>query len=221
VSPADIRRAATTAGIALLVVAVLGGFGYLAVIERLLVEDDATQTVANVVDSETLFRLGIVSLLLTAAFDVVVAWGLFRVFEPASNGLSMLAALFRVVYAAIFVVAIAQLFGALRLISENGPEGDASAEVLSRFLAYEDIWQGGLVLFGIHLLLLGVLAWRAPYAPTILGVLLVIAGLGYAIDGLGTVVFAGYSIELAAFTFVGEVVLIFWLLLRGRRLAPG
>jgi hypothetical protein len=57
-------------------------------------------------------------------------------------------------------------------------------------------------------------------APTVLGILLVVAGLGYAVDGFGALLFAGYDVNLAAFTFLGEVVLIFWLLLRGRRITP-
>ena len=48
--------------------------------------------------------------------------------------------------------------------------------------------------------------------PKWLGALLVLAGLGYLIDSIGKLFVPGYSLTLAAFTFVGEVVLIFWLL---------
>lgn len=215
---AQIRSASMMAGIALLLLALLSAFAYLFVVERLVVMDDAVQTAANIAGSETLFRLGVASLLVVAGLDVVVAWALFKVFEPASSGLSMLAAWLRLAYAAIFVVAIAELAGVLRLL----PEGeDASAQVLSGVDAYHDIWSAGLVLFGLHLILLGVLVRRAAYAPTILGILLVVAGLGYAVDGFGVVLFAGYDANVAAYTFLGEVVLIFWLLLRGRRTTPG
>jgi hypothetical protein len=210
-----LRSASTTAGIALLLVALLAGFGYLAVVDRLLVIDDAVQTAANVAASETLFRLAIASLLVTAVLDVVVALALFRVFEPVSGGLSTLAATFRVAYAGIFVVAIAQLMGVLRLLPHAG---ELSAQVLSGILAFEDIYSAGLALFGFHLMLLGLLVWRAAYAPSFLGILLALAGLGYAVDSFGTVLFAGYALEVATFTFVGEAVLIFWLLLRGRRI---
>lgn len=208
-------RASTTAGIALLLVALLSAFGYLAAVDRLVVMDDALQTAANIAGSETLFRLGIASLLVVAALDVVVAWALFRVFEPVSAGLSTLAAWLRVTYAGIFTVAIAQLVGILRLLPEAH---ERAAQVLSGVHAYEDIWSMGLVLFGLHLVLLGVLTWRAAYAPTILGLLLAVAGLGYVVDGLGDVLLTGYDGEVAVFTFLGEVALIFWLLLFGRRL---
>jgi hypothetical protein len=214
-STAEIRRASTTAGLALLGVAVFAAFGYVGVVDRLAVEDDAAETAANITGSETMFRLALASLLAAAALDVVVAWGLFRVFEPVSSGLSMLTAWFRIVYAGIFIVAIGQLAGVLRLLPEAE---ELSAQVLSGVDAYEDIWSAGRVLFAVHLVLLGVLVWRAPYAPTILGILLVVAGLGYAVDGFGVVLFADYGIEVATFSFVGEAVLIFWLLLRGRRI---
>ena len=210
-----LRSASTTAGIALLLVALLGGFGYLFVVDRLLVMDDAVRTAANIAASETLFRLAIASLLVTAVLDVVVAWALFKVFEPVSSGLSTLAATFRVAYAGIFVVAIAQLTGVLRLLPQAE---ELSTQVLSGIHAFEDIYSAGLVLFGFHLMLLGLLVWRAAYAPTLLGILLALAGLGYAVDSFGVVLFAGYALEVATFTFVGEVLLIFWLLLRGRRL---
>ena len=210
-----LRSASTTAGIALLLVALLGGFGYLFVVDRLLVMDDAVRTAANIAASETLFRLAIASLLVTAVLDVVVAWALFKVFEPVSSGLSTLAATFRVAYAGIFVVAIAQLTGVLRLLPQAE---ELSTQVLSGIHAFEDIYSADLVLFGFHLMLLGLLVWRAAYAPTLLGILLALAGLGYAVDSFGVVLFAGYALEVATFTFVGEVLLIFWLLLRDRRL---
>jgi Domain of unknown function (DUF4386) len=210
-----IRTASTTAGIALVLLVLLAAFGDLVVMGRLVVEGDAVRTAANFADSETLFRLGIASLLVVAGLDIVVAWALFTVFEPVSSRLSMLAAWFRVVYAAIFAVAIAQLVGMLRLLPEAH---GMAAQVLSGVHAYEDIWTAGLVLFGFHLILLGVLALRASYAPVLLGILLVVAGLGYVVDGFGVMLFAGYGANVAAFTFVGEVVLIVWLLVSGRRI---
>jgi hypothetical protein len=210
-----IRTASTTAGISLLLVALLAALGDLVVVGRLVVESDAARTAANLASNETLFRLGIASLLVVAGLDVVVAGALFTVFEPASSRLSMLAAWFRLAYAAVFAVAIAQLAGVLRLLPEAK---GLAAQLLSGVHAYEDVWTVGLILFAVHLILLGVLAWRASYVPTILGALLVVAGLGYAVDGFGSVLIAGYAANVAAFTFVGEVLLIVWLLARGRRI---
>ena len=80
------------------------------------------------------------------------------------------------------------------------------------------MWQVGLGLFGCHLLLLGYLVIRSSYVPTWLGVLLVAAGSGYVIDSFGTILVRDYSVNVAAFTFVGEALLMLWLLVRGRRI---
>lgn len=74
----------------------------------------------------------------------------------------------------------------------------------------------GLALFGIHLLSLGYLAYRSGYVPTLLGILLVIAGFGYSIDSLGPVLSGSYTVKLAVVTFVGDVLLLLWLLVKGR-----
>ena len=53
----------------------------------------------------------------------------------------------------------------------------------------------------------------------VLGVLLAIAGVGYVIDSFGRVLVAGYSFEIAGFTFLGEVLLIFCLFIYGWRIS--
>ena len=67
------------------------------------------------------------------------------------------------------------------------------------------------------MVLIGFLAYRSGFVPRIFGILLVVAGLGYLADGFGTVLIPDYSISIGAFTFVGEVALIFWLLISGSR----
>jgi hypothetical protein len=44
-----------------------------------------------------------------------------------------------------------------------------------------------------------------------LGILLIVASFGYMFDGVAKIITPGYNKNVAAFTFIGEVVLIFWL----------
>jgi hypothetical protein len=53
---------------------------------------------------------------------------------------------------------------------------------LAGITRFNDVWSAGLVLFGLHLLLIGYLAYRSTFVPRILGVLLAIAGLGYLFE---------------------------------------
>ena len=84
--------------------------------------------------------------------------------------------------------------------------------------AFQDGWHVALVIFGLHLLVLGYLVFRSSYIPNGLGVLVMIAGLGYLIDSFGMILSNRYDANVAGVTFAGEVLLMGWLLWRGRRL---
>jgi hypothetical protein len=43
----------------------------------------------------------------------------------------------------------------------------------------------------------------------------IVAGLGYTADGVGIILSPNYTFSLAMFAFIGEVLLIFWLLWKG------
>jgi hypothetical protein len=218
-----IRNAGLIAGVGLLLMSALAGFGYFAAVEGLVTPGDAARTARDVTASEGLFRIGIVSLFLVIALDVVVAWGLYRVFDPVNRGLSMLAAWLRIVFAGVFMVAVGQLAGVPRLLGDDDylsafGADQLQAQALLRFSAFTDIWDAGLFLFGLHLLVIGYLAYRSGYVPRFLGVLLGIAGLGYVFDSLVAVFSSDPPVEVATFTFVGEFLLALWLVIRGRRL---
>jgi hypothetical protein len=73
----------------------------------------------------------------------------------------------------------------------------------------------GLVIFGIHLVLLGCLIYRSGYIPRILGILLVIDGLGWVIDSVRPYLFPNAHLRYIFITFFGELFLMLWLLIRG------
>jgi hypothetical protein len=206
-----LRTASMVAGIALAVLTVLAVFGNFLVLKRLITPGDPARTMTDIAGSEALFRWGIASLLTAAVLDVVIAAALLRLFTPVNRDISRLAAWFRLTYAAVFLVAVSQLTGVLPAIG-NPDQAQRSIDT------FKTIWNAGLILFGIHLLLIGYLAYRSGFIAKVIGILLVIAGLGYLVDCFGAVLVSGYSLNVAQVTFVGEAVLIFWLLIKGRRL---
>ncbi|MFT3797960.1 DUF4386 family protein [Microbacterium sp.] len=98
------------------------------------------------------------------------------------------------VYAAAFAVAAGFLF--------------EPADV-DRFHA---IWEAALLIFGLHLILVGVAIIRATALPTLVGVLVLISGAGYAIDAVSMAISPSAPLTLGEVLFVGEVVLAIWLL---------
>ena len=218
----SIRNASLTAGVAILLMSVLAGFGNFGV-QGLVTEGNAAQTAKAITGSDGLFRLGIVSLFLVVALDVFVAWALYRVFSPVSRSISMLAACFRLVYAGVFMVAVSQLLGVLHLLGNDAyllvfSAEQLHAQALLGIGTFNDVWDAGLVLFGLHLLVIGDLAYRSGYVPRFLGVLLAIAGLGYVVDTFGAVLSPGSWTDVSSFTFIGEFLLALWLVIWGRRL---
>jgi hypothetical protein len=220
----SIRTASITAGVALLLMSAVAIFGNVVAVDGLVTEGNAAQTAADIMASEGLFRLGIASLVVVIALDVVVAWALYRVFSPVNKSLSMLAMALRLVYSGVFMVAIGHLLGAVRLLSNDGylavsGADQLNAQAMLEITAFNDIWYVGQFLFGLHLLLIGYLAYRSGYVPRLLGALLVISGLGYAADSLGAVLSQGTWTDISSFTFIGEFLLALWLVFRARRIA--
>ncbi len=205
------RTSALIAGSALALMAVISGFAVFGAIAPLVTPGDAEKTATAILGSEMLFRSGIAMLIVVVLLDVVVGIALFRVFERVNHSISLMAAGFRVVYAAVFLVAILQLSTAVTLLDD--PEA-----ALHAIEAFYTIWYIGLILFGVHLGLEGYLAYRSGFMPKIFGVLLVIAGIGYLVDGFGIVLIPDFTTTFSAFTFVGEVALFLWLLIKGRKL---
>jgi hypothetical protein len=56
--------------------------------------------------------------------------------------------------------------------------------------------------------------------PRFLGVLVVIAGAGYLADTFARILVSEFEFRISMFTFVGEALLIFWLLWRAMKGFP-
>jgi hypothetical protein len=182
---------------------------------------DAAQTTTAIAAARGLFGLGIVSLLGVIALDVVVAWALYRLLCPVSRRLAALAAWLRIVYAGVFAVAVARL---VKVWASVGGEAALTEETARHTLAGVDaftaVWDAGLVLFGVHLVALGYLTYRSGFVPKVLAALVAIAGIGYVYDSIAQLLSSGAVPQASSVTFVGELLLAFWLVFLARRLRP-
>jgi len=204
------RTASWIGGVALLLIAILAGAGYFGALAPLITNGDATKTAAGIAESGAQFRLGVLCMVLAAILDVIVAAVLLAMLEPVNRILSTTAAWFRIAYSAVFLVAITQLAIVPTLL------GDPQS-AMNAIESYNIIWQTGLILFAIHLFLVGYLGFRSEFMPKVLAALIAIAGIGYLVDGIGTILVADYTPTVSTFTFIGEVALIGWLIWKGSR----
>lgn len=138
--------------------------------------------------------LAAVVVLVVAVLDVVIGVALYPVLRPAGTLVAACASALRVAYAAVFASSTAWLVGV--------PD-------VARFHA---VWDAGLLVFGVHLLLVGAAVVRADGPPSWIGVLVVIAGAGYLADAVSALVVPAAPLSVGEVAFVGEVVLLVWLI---------
>lgn len=206
---------------------VSGIFAEFFVRSSLIVRGDAASTARNITASESLFRMGIASDLVMIVSDVALALLFYVLLKPVSKSLSLLAAFFRLAQAAVLGINLLALFFVLQLLSGaeylkvfEPSQLDAMAML---FLQGHSIgYSIGLVFFGIHCFILGYLVFKSGYFPRILGILLMIASIGYLTDSFAKVLLHDYDHYEATFlllvfapAFIAELSMCLWLLLKG------
>ena len=227
------QRIAKIAGFLYLIIIISGIFAEFFVRSSLIVTGDAMATAGNIFASEGLFRAGIASDLIMIMCDVALALLFYVLFKPVSHALSLLAAFFRLVQAAILSVNLLNLFFVLQLLSGADYLSAFSAEQLHAQLllflnAHRTGYAIGLVFFGVQCFVLGYLIIKSGYVPRILGFLLIAASFGYLADSFASFLLANYTdyeeiFMLVVFipAFIAELSLCLWLIVKGVSIPPG
>ena len=223
------QRAALLAGIGYLIIFITGIFANFFVLENLVVSGDAIQTVQNLSTNSVLFRAGILGFIIMVVCDVLLAWLLYLIFIPVDKNLSLLSAWLRLVNAAIFGIALFNLLSVLHILGYpeilNASEPtELHSQMMLSFNAFNNIWLIGLIFFALHLSVLGHLIYKSEYVPTFIGVLLLIAAIGYMVDSLANFMLSDYADYKDVFQMIvvvpgiiGELSLTFWLLFKGQK----
>ena len=223
------RKAARIAGFGWLIIIIAGIFAEFVIRMQLIVPGEAAATANNIMNSEWLFRISIVSDLIMLAFDVVVALALYVLLKPVNKSLALLATFFRLVMDAILGINLLNLTVALLLLRAADyltvfETDQLYAQALLFLNAHSSGYDLGLVFFGLHLLVLGYLVYKSGYVPRILGLLLIITSFGYLIDSFANVllpeeeaIIATIAAILIALAVIAELSLSLWLLFKGAK----
>ncbi len=212
------RRAAVVAGLGYLLTPTW--FAEFYVYPHLVIPGKIEQTAQNILAHQGLFSAGILCYLFSYVCDVVVAWALYYLLKPVSAPLSRLAAWFQLVYSAVGLTATLNLVTVLRLLRTPadaalfGP-GPLLAQVRVLLMTFGSIWGLSLILFAAHLMLVGYLIYRSGYIPKWVGISAFVAGIGYVVQNLNAYLFPEPDLGYVAVALLGELVLAFWLLIRG------
>jgi len=227
----SLRKIARVAGLLYLVLIIAGILAEFFVRSSLIVTGDAAATANNIMQSGGLYRIGIAADLIMILCDVALALAFYLLLKPVSHPLALLAAFFRLAQAATLGTNLLNLFFVLKLVGGAGYLNVFSADQLHSlallFLEAHSIgYSIGLVFFGLCLFVLGYLVFKSGYLPGILGILLILASLGYLIDSFALVLLPNYLdyetlFALVVFVpaFIAELALCLWLLLKGVKTA--
>lgn len=209
-----------------LILTMLGGwFGELYVPSRIIAADAAT-TAAHFHQNGFLFRLGFAAYLVEAFSDLVLAWLFYVLLRPVDRDLALLSAFFGIVSMSLFAVTQMFYFSAHLFISGRSYLAAFSPEQLAAlarvFVGLYGVLSGLFTSFyGTAWIIRGYLSWRSGYLPRFLGVLMVVAGLGFVAQNILNVLAPTRSSDLLqAPMFLNVLVLTIWMLVRGRRAAP-
>jgi hypothetical protein len=216
----SIQRSARFAGFLYLILAICGGFAEFAVRQGMIVPGDAAATVGNILASESVFRLGVVSELIGQAVFILLVLTLYRLLKPVNQNQAVLMVMLVIVAVAITCINMLNQFAALLLL--GGADYLAvfsAAQVQALVMYFLNMHEAGYliaqVFFGLWLLPLGYLIYKSGFMPKIVGVLLMVACFGYLIDVFTFFLIPSFEVVVSEYTFVGELVLLLWLLIKG------
>ena len=219
----SIQTNARIAGVLYLLIAVLAGFVHFYVPGELFVSGDAGTTASKIMASEGLFRMSIAIELVILLSEVVLTVLLYVLLKPVGKTLSLIAAVSRLTMTTIHGINLLNLFFVLLVLGGAGYltvfQPDQLNALVRLFLdAYNYGFAIGIIFFTVHVFLVGYLIFKSGYFPKVLGVLFIIASMGYLIDNFSYVLLENYVTGAAYFALpiaIAEIAFPLWLLIKG------
>jgi len=213
------QKTARVAVFVFLIIFCLGMSAELFIRPDIIVPGDAATTVNNIMASESLFRLSLVSDLVRQIFMMLLVLVLYKLLKPVNKNIASLMVIFALVGIPITLLNELNHFAALLLASGAGYLTAFEADQLHALVMFFlDLREYGTFIPQVFswLLLLGYLVFKSGFLPRILGILLMIGGLCYPIQAVLFFLFPNFdAMILGLFAFIGEFLFYLWLLIKG------
>ena len=219
------RIAAKVAGISGLLAVVIVVFGNYALLGPLVVPRDAVETARNLVAHQTQVRLALTCFLMYSACVVVLLAALYVILRPVDRILALIGALFRLVFAVLWLLSTLNLLSALRLLGStnylqvfeaNHLQALARLQIAANF----DDYYVGLPFFALAATLCGYLWFKSGYIPRSLAAFGVISSAWCVICAFVFLIFPTFEKTVNGYWFdspmaIFELILSVWLLFKG------
>jgi hypothetical protein len=220
------KKTARRAGALWLLMAITGGFGLFFIRSYVIVPGDAATTAANLVASESVFRLAITGTLAAQVFFFFFGLTLYRLFKETDKWLATVLAASVMMTAGLGVINQINNFGALIVLSGqdflkvfNPEQLNALAMIFLR--QANNSGQALLEIFWVpYYFSFGLLIVRSGYLPKILGILLMIASVGFAVNLLDKFLIptfypAAFTQLAMTLSAISVLPTMLWLLIKG------
>jgi len=185
-SGSSLIRTARVTGVWYLLLAIAGLLGFLVIRPQIYAAGDPGSTLVNLVERETLARLGLVLELALVATQALAAVWFYKLFRRFNETAAWSLAVFGMVNAVAILVSAVFMSTALTVSGDAGlaPGGDAAATVQLMYELSSNAWGVGALFFGLWLIPMGYIAATSGGMPIWLGRILVFGGLGYVLSAL-------------------------------------
>ena len=223
------RTAAKIAGVAGLVAFGLVVFGNYVLLDPLIVPRNAADTARNILAHQTQFRVALTCFIAYGIGSVVLLSALYTILAPVNRSLAFTGALFRLVFAILWLIAPLNSLAALRLL------GDATylkvfepdrLQALARVQlagSFDDYYVG-LPFFGLAATVCAYLWLKSNYIPRGLSIFGVIGSAWCVFCAIVYLIFPDFNKIVNDYIFdspmaLFELVVSFWLLFKGLRIS--
>lgn len=209
------RKIALIIGWSLILMAIIAGFSLGYAYPEFKQSDQIDLLKDNVQDNLGLYRNMLIGIILIIILDFLVSYTLYKYFKEENRNISLMSGALRVAYTFIFGIATFYMSKNLNITELT------NQTVNTNLRLFQSIWSGGLIIFGLHLILIAMLMKRHKRIPKILWYFTWIAGVSYIIVHLLKSVSTNSELAntlemiLALPMAIGEIGLAIWLLLKG------
>ena len=219
------NKAARVAGAVYLSLVLTAPFSLLYVPGKLIVRGNAAATASNILTHEMLFRLCIVSELLSSVIFICLGLALYRLLSGVNKTWAGAMVALVLVSAAVGFLNVLNYVAALTLI--HGTEFLAAFETPQRYalgmLFLRLHGQGEMmneIFWGLWLFPFGLLVFRSGFLPRFLGVWLMLACFVWVALSLIALLFPPYyeaAFKMAQPVLFAELAIMLWLLIKGAK----
>lgn len=212
------KKTARMAGIFFLILAIGTGYSW-SYFNSIFIPGDAITTVNNIQASGHIFRYALMLDLVGEISFIFLIYYLYELFKSVNKEWARLMVMLVIVSIPIALFNLVNLFAPLLLLEGGYVSALGTTNLNALVMLFHDLYAFGIniaaVFWGLWLLPLAYLTYKSGFVPKFISVFLVIAGLGYTIGSLLQFMSFDLGFNLSSYTFIGEVMMIIWLLIAG------